>query len=113
MAASLLIKEQLSIDSGYAWLVSEANLHGDSDQACSNTELLEKFDELVAGRIVDGLHKRRGRWSVRATGEVVLDVLDQSGTLDESSLPARARNLVLRAHDIARRIVPADAWNAC
>ena len=113
MAASLLIKEQPSIDSGYAWLVSEANLHCDSDQACGNADLLEKFDELVAGRIVDGLHEGNGKWSVRATGEVVLDVLDQNGMLNESNQPVRARNLVIRAHDIARQIVPADAWSAC
>lgn len=113
MAVSLLTKEQPIIDSGYAWLVSEANLHGDSDRACGDADLLGDFDELVAAGIVESLRRRGSTWSLRATGDVVLDILDQEGMLDESSRIVPARDLVLRAHEIARQIVPAKAWIAC
>lgn len=110
MAVSLLTKEHPIIDFGYAWLVSEANLHGDSDRACGDADLLDKFDELVAAGIVEGLRRRGFIWSLRATGDVVLDIFDQEGMLDESSRLVPARELVLRAHEIARQIVPAKAW---
>lgn len=114
MAVSLLTGEQPIIDSGYAWLVSEANRHCDSVRACGAAELLDMFDELVAADIVESLRKRGSVWSLRATGDVVLDVLDRTGMLlDGSSRPLSARELVLRAHDIARQIVPGDAWDAC
>ena len=113
MAASLLATEQPVIDSGYAWLVSEANLHNVSDQACGNSDLLDKFDQLVAADIVENLHERGFNWSLRATGDVVFDVLGRTGMLDESSQPVPARELVIRAQDIARLIVPANAWNDC
>ena len=108
MAASLLTREQPLIDSGYAWLVSEANQHGDSDRVCGGAELLDRFDELVAARIVAGFAQRGCHWSLRAIGEVVLDVLEQTGMLDESSQPVPARELVLRAHEIARQIIPSQ-----
>jgi hypothetical protein len=113
VAASLLTREQPIIDSGYAWLVSEANLYCDSNQACGDADLLDKFDELVAADIVESLQEQGFIWSLRATGDVVLDVLDRTGMLDESSHPIPARELVLRAHDIVRQIVPSHAWNAC
>lgn len=106
MAASLLTREQPNIDSGYAWLVSEADQHGDSDRVCGGAELLDRFDELVAARIVAGISQRGCHWSPRATGEVVLDVLEETGMLDEPSQPVPARVLVLRAHEIARQIIP-------
>ena len=113
MSASLLTREQLINDSGDARLVSEAHLHGDSGRACVDNELLDRFDELVAADIVESLRERGCMWSLRATGNVVLEVLDRTGMLGESSQPLPARELVLRAHDIARQIVPGDAWNAC
>lgn len=109
MAASLLTREQPMIDSGYAWLVSEANQHDDSDRACGDADLLDRFDELVAARIVAGFERRGSHWSARATGEVVLDVLEQTGMLEESSRRVSARQLALRAHDIARQIIPKQA----
>lgn len=105
MAASLLTREQPMIDSGYAWLVSEANQHGDSDRVCCGAELLDRFDELVAARIVSSFEHRGSHWSLRVTGEVVLDVLEQTGMLEESNQPVPARVLVLRAHEIARQII--------
>ena len=112
MAVSLLSKEHPIMDSGYAWLVSEANLHCDSDQACGDVDSMCKFDELVAAGIVKSLRERGFRWSLRATGNVVIDVLDLEGMLDEVNRNVHARKLVLRAHEIARQIVPAKAWNA-
>jgi len=115
VAASLLTREQPIIDSGYAWLVSEANQHCDSDRVCGGgggAESLDKFDELVAARIVAGFEQRGSSWSARATGKVVLDVLEQTGMFEESNQPVPARELVLRAHEIARQIVPAKAWIA-
>jgi hypothetical protein len=109
VAASLLTREQQIIDSGYAWLVSEANQHCDSDRACGDVDLLDKFDELIAVQIVAGFEQRGSRWSTRATGEVVLDVLEQTGMLGESSQLVPARELVLRAHEIARQIIPKQA----
>jgi len=111
VAASLLKQERPIIDSGYAWLVSEANPHGDSDRAGGNADLLDKFDELVAGQIVAGLRSRGSAWSPRATGEVVLDALEHIGMLDRPSQLMPARDLVSRAHNIARQIVPGHAWN--
>ena len=113
MAVSLLTNEHPIIDSGYAWLVSEANLHGDSDRACGDADLLGKFDELVAAEIVERLRQRGFTWSLRATGRVVIDVLDRAGVLDESDRIVSPRDLVLRAHEIARQIVPSKAWIAC
>lgn len=113
MAASLLTREQPIIDSGYAWLVSEANLHASSGRVCGDADLLDKFDELVAADIVEALRKRGLNWSLRATGEVVFDVLDRTGMLHEASQSLPARDLVLRAHGIARQIVPTNAWHAC
>lgn len=113
MAASLLTREQSIIDSGYAWLVSEANLHCASDRTHGGVVSLDRFDELVAARIVADLQERGFSWSLRATGDVVLDVLELAGMLHESSQPVPAREFVLRAHEIARQIVPGSAWNAC
>ena len=108
MAASLLGREQPIFDSGYAWLVSEADQLGASDRDCGGAELLDRFDELVAGRIVARFSQRGSHWSPRAIGEVVLDVLEQTGMLDESNQPVPARELVLRAHEIARQIIPSQ-----
>lgn len=113
MAVSLLTNEQPIIDSGYAWLVSEANLHCDSDRACGDADCLGEFDELVAAGIVESLRQRGFAWSLRATGDVVFDILDREGMLDGSRLIVSHRDLVLRAHEIARRIVPNKAWIAC
>ena len=113
MAVSLLTNEQPIIDSGYAWLVSEANLHCDSDRACGDADCLGEFDELVAAGVVESLRQRGFTWSLRATGDVVIDVLDRAGMLDESDRIVPARDLVLRGHEIARQIVPAEAWIAC
>ena len=113
MAASLLTKEHPIIDSGYAWLVSAANRHCDSDRACGDADLLDEFDELVAAGIVESLSKRGFTWSLRATGDVVLEVLERVEMLDESSRTVPARDLVLRAFEIARQIVPVNAWKAC
>lgn len=106
MAVSLLNREQPVIESGYAWLVSEARQHDDSSQTRCAADLLEKFDELVAAEIVSGYRLRDARWSLRATGEVVLNVLDQTGMLEDFNSPVAARELVVRAHEIARQIVP-------
>lgn len=113
MAVSPLTKEHPIIDSGYAWLVSEASLHVDSDRACGDADLLGEFDELVAAGIVESLTRRGFTWSLQATGAVVLDILDREGMLDESSRIVPARDLVLRAHEIARQIVPAKSWITC
>jgi hypothetical protein len=119
VAASLLTNEQPITESGYARLVSEANQHGDSDRACGDAalvggaDLLCEFDELVAAGIVESLRARGFTWSLRATGDVVLDVLDRVGMLDESSRIVPARDLVLRAHEVARQIVPGKAWSDC
>ena len=109
MAVSLLSSEQPIIDSGYAWLVSEANQHCDSDRADGDADLLDKFDELVAAQIVAGYKRRGSNWSSRATGQVVLDVLEQIGMLEDSNRPVPARELVVRAHEIARQIIPRHA----
>jgi hypothetical protein len=106
VAVSLLNREQPVIESGYAWLVSEARQHDDSSQTRGAADLLEKFDELVAAEIVSGYRLRGARWSLRATGEVVLNVLDQTGILEDFNSPVAPRELVVRAHEIARQIVP-------
>jgi len=112
VAVSLLTKEHPIMNSGYAWLVPEANLHCDSDQSGGDVDSMYRFDELVAAGIVKSLRERGFRWSLRATGNVVIDVLDLEGMLDEANRIVYARELVLRAHEIARQIVPARAWNA-
>jgi len=112
VAVSLLTKEYSIMDSEYERLVPEANLHCASVCSCSNVDSMYKFDELVAAGIVESLREHGFRWSLRATGNVVIDVLDLKGMLDESNWIVHARELVLRAHEIARQIVPAKAWNA-
>lgn len=112
MAVSLLTKEHPIMDSGYAWLVPEANLYCDSDRSFGDVDSMYKFDELVAAGIVESLREHGFRWSLRATGNVVIDILDLEGMLDESNRIVHVRELVLRAHEIARQIVPAKAWNA-
>lgn len=109
MTVSLLNREQPIIESGYAWLVSEANQHGDPGRADGDADLLDKFDELVAAQIVAGYQQRGSKWSLRATGQVVLDVLEQTGMLEDSNRPVPARELVVRAHEIARQIAPRHA----
>ena len=79
MAFSLLTKEHPIMNSGYAWLVPEGNLHCDSDQSGGDVDSMYRFDELVAAGIVKSLRERGFRWSLRATGNVVIDVLDREG----------------------------------
>lgn len=114
MIASILPEEQLTSGGrvGYARLVSEARQHEcrESESVCGESEILDDFDELVAAKIVSRLRNTRVGWSLRATGEVVLDVLQQSNLLSADSLAVPARELVQRAHRIARQIIPSRMW---
>jgi hypothetical protein len=115
VAVSLLAEKQPAVASGYAWLVSESSQHQyfdlDPDLECGEADVLDNFDELVAASIVARLRPPNAEWSLRATGEVVLEVLEQVKLLDTASLSVPARELVQRAHGIARQIVPVRAWN--
>lgn len=82
-----------------------------SDRDESSTVTLDEFDENVAALIVASIHRRDSKWTLRATGNVVLDVLDRSPRLMRSPSPMPVRELVSRAHRIARQIVPASRWS--
>ena len=95
MSASLLAEEPPAITSGYAWLISEASQHDEQDPGrLSGDDVLDGFDELVAARIVARIQQSNTGWSLRTTGEVVLDVLEQVALLNSASLPIPARELV-------------------
>lgn len=113
MTASLLTKEHSAIESGYDWFVFEAGQQSTllSDPTCSEAAIPEDFDELVAEQIVATLGQEESVWTIRATGEVVLNVLEQLDLLTEASSPVPVRILVSRAHRIARQIVPAASWS--
>lgn len=114
MIASTLQEEHFATSTGYARLVSLAREHGDREDGFCGEEVsvLDDFDERVAGRIVARLREKAGPWTVRSTGDVVLDVLEQCNLLEPSSLSTPARELVQRAHRIARQIVPPRTWAA-
>lgn len=113
MTASLLTEEHTAIESGFAWLVYEAGQQERlfSDPACSEAGIPDGFDELVAEQIVVRLARRNYVWTLRATGETVLDALESLGLLNAASRPVPVRILVSRAHHIARQIVPAGRWS--
>ena len=113
MTASLLTEEHSAIESGYAWLVFEAGQDGNlfSGRASSKAGIPNDFDELVAAQIVARLRRRESVWTIRATGDVVLNVLEQLGLLTVESSLVPVRILVSRAHRIARQIIPAASWS--
>lgn len=114
MSASLLVDERPVIDSGYAWLVSEAKQDFDLDPVrdCGKAASLDEFDELVAEQVVARLGQQEVAWSIRSTGKAVLSVLEQLGWMTRAESPIPTRYLVCRAHRVARQIVPANSWAA-
>lgn len=112
MSASVLTDERPAIDSGYAWLISEANRDCSRHSAVEENKaiLLDEFDELVASHIVKTLRQQAVVWSIRSTGHAVLTVAEQLGWFSEATRPVPVRRLVTRAHRIARQIVPESRW---